>query len=208
VHQLGSPTHAEASPVPEDIRDASADARAFHIAPIPVECQARLLEPLSARGDCLLSLDPHDPLRAGTLGLWRRLLPRLDLLFVSEEEISIPGLDRDPGAALAELAGGRLKAVALKRGDRGGIYYEVDSRRAIVWPARAERTIDPTGAGDAFAGGFLSGRLAGLALGDSLTRGIVSASFALDDWGSAGLFAATTAEAQRRFDAWRGAVIE
>ena len=208
VHQLGSPTHGEASPRPEDIRGPLAGARAFHIAPIPVECQERLIEPLAGHAGTLLSLDPHDPLREGTLARWRPLLPRLDLLFVSEEEISLPGLDADPAEALASLTGGRLAAIALKRGARGGLYFDATSRRAVAWPARVKTLADPTGAGDAFAGGVLAGRLDGLGLGDSLARGVVSASFALDDWGSAGLLAATVAEARRRFEAWRPAFVE
>ena len=207
VHQLGSPAHAEASPLPADIRGEAAGARAFHIAPIPIECQARLLEPLSLRAGAMLSLDPHDPLREGTLERWQPLLPLLDLLFVSEEELTLPGLEADP-AKLASLAGGRLRAIAHKRGERGGVYFDASSGRATPWPARVEAVVDPTGAGDAFAGGFLSGRLAGLGLGGSLARGVVSASFALEDWGAAGLLAATAAEAHRRYDAWRSTFVE
>jgi len=138
LHRLGSPTHAEASPQPEDIRGPAAEARAFHLAPIPVECQARLLGPLSTRADALLSLDPHDPLREGTFDRWRPLLPLLDLLFVSEEEIWLPGLERDP-ATLGGLAGGRLRAIAHKRGAQGGVYFD------LARPRRARRRPDRSG---------------------------------------------------------------
>ena len=194
--------------MPADVRGPAAEARAYHLAPIPVECQARLVASLAGRTGVHLSLDPHDPLREGTFERWRPLLPSLDLLFVSEEELVLPGLDRDPAAALAGLAGGRLQRIGLKRGPKGGDYYDAAQRRTVHWPARVESLVDPTGAGDAFAGGFLAGRLAGAGVGECLARGVVSASFALDDWGSAGLLAATPDEARRRLAAWRAAFVE
>jgi sugar/nucleoside kinase (ribokinase family) len=136
------------------------------------------------------------------------LLPKLDLLFVSREEIELPGIDSDPAGALSTLAGGRLETIALKRGERGGHYFDARTGRAVAWPACAERADDPTGAGDAFAGGYLAGRLTGKGLAASLARGVVSASFAIQEWGAHGLLAATRDEANRRLDAWCGAFVE
>ena len=207
-HQASSPTHIEASPTPEDLAAVPIDARAFHIAPIPVVCQARLIESLAARRECHLSIDPHDPLREGTLAQWGPLLAAIDMLFVSEEEIALPGLDRDPAAVLASLAGGRLRSIALKQGARGGVHVDIATHHATRWPARTIEVIEPTGAGDAFAGGFLAGHLAGLDAVDALVRGVVSASFALEGWGAERLFTATGEEARARFDAWRNGFLE
>lgn len=207
-HQPASPSHVEASPRPEDLSRAHGAARAFHIAPIPVVCQAQLIHALAARRGCHISIDPYDPFRAGTLAQWKPLLAEIDTLFVSEEEISLPRLDEDPASVLGALAGGRLRAIALKQGTRGGAWFDVAMRRAVRWPARAREVIDPTGAGDAFAGGVLSGVLAGVGTADALARGVVSASFALEGWGAAGLFAATAAQARERAVAWRGGFVE
>jgi len=64
-------------------------------------------------------------------------------------------------------------------------------------------TLDHQG-GDAFAGGFLSGLLAGEDAAGALERGVVSASFALEAWGAAGLIAATPAQARQRRAEWFG----
>ena len=205
IHQPSGATHADASPNPEDLHGSLALAPAFHIAPTPVECQARLIDALAERSGVHVSLDPHDPIREDTLDRWRPLLPRVDLLFVSREEIDLPGIDVDPCAPLSRLMGGRLMGVALKRGSEGGVHCGVAAPFSTPWPPCAERVVDPTGAGDAFAGGFLSGRLAGLTLKDSLVRGAVSASYAIQDWGPAGLLHATLDDARRRFAAWHPA---
>jgi sugar/nucleoside kinase (ribokinase family) len=70
------------------------------------------------------------------------------------------------------------------------------------WNARAEEVIDVTGAGDAFAGGFLAGWLATGDIPSSLAQGVVSASLVLEGWGSRGLARATPALARARLAEW------
>lgn len=202
LHKLGSPTHEEASPRPSDLPGAFAGARAFHLSPTPIASQAALVEALRGGPRKLVSVDPHDPVTEVRLAEWRSVLDGVDLFFASDEEIRLEGIEREPHPALRRLAGGRLTGVALKCGERGGIYLDVGSDRLVAWRARAAAIVDPTGAGDAFAGGFLSGWLETGDLANSLERGVVSASFALEAWGSAGLLAATRDEAERRRRAW------
>lgn len=204
VHRLGAANHVEASPAPGDVAGRYAGARAFHLSPAPLLCQQPLLEALTPRAGALLSLDPHDPVREDSLGRWREALALADVFFVSEEELQLDGAADDPRGALARLAGGRLRYALLKRGAAGGLLYDVRTRETRAWAARAAQVVDPTGAGDAFAGGFLAGLLAGEDVAGALERGVVSASFALEAWGAAGLIAATPAGARRRRAEWFG----
>ncbi len=204
VHRLGAANHVEASPAPGDVAGRFAGARAFHLSPTPLECQRRLVEALADREDALISLDPHDVVREESLDAWREVLARVDVFFVSEEELKLPTLRHDLAGTLAQLAGGRLRHVLLKRGAAGGVLYDTHTRELTGWSPRMTRVTDPTGAGDAFTGGFLAARLAGESVAGALERGVVSASFALETWGAAGLIAATATEAQRRRAAWFG----
>ena len=111
----------------------------------------------------------------------------------------------DPRDTLRQLATPRLRFVAFKRGRRGGLLYDARGRRFLEWSPRAEGVVDPTGAGDAFAGGFLSGWLQGQPAERALLRGVVAASFALDAWGSAALFGASPEAARERMASWFGA---
>ncbi len=74
VHRLGAASHADASPGPDDLAGRFAGARAFHLTPTPLACQAALLRSLGGRGDALISVDPHDPVREDNLEEWRAAL--------------------------------------------------------------------------------------------------------------------------------------
>jgi sugar/nucleoside kinase (ribokinase family) len=198
VHRRGCPTHTEVSPLPRHLPAAWAAARAFHLAPMPLEVQRALVEHLAPRQGALVSLDPHEPIAEHTLAAWREVLASVDALFVGEDEMRLPGAAEDPAAALARLAVGRLRWIAFKRGARGGLLYDARTGAATPWRAPAAHAVDPTGAGDCFAAGVLAGLLAGEPVGRMLARGVAGTSFALEDWGPAGLLRATPAEAARR----------
>ena len=206
VHRIGCPSHEAVSPVPAQVPEAWRHARAFHLAPMPIVTQRALVEAIRAwetpERPAFISLDPHLAVRADTLDDWRGLLSRVDAFFPSDDEWALPEAAHDPAAVLATLAGGSLHYIAWKRGAAGGTLYDVRERRLHPWPARASRVEDPTGAGDAFMAGFVTAQLAGLRIESCLRRGVVSAGFALEGWGSDGLMAATRAGAEARLAAW------
>ncbi|HEY3358254.1 MAG TPA: PfkB family carbohydrate kinase [Polyangia bacterium] len=204
VPRPGCPTHAEASPAPADLEGAFPDARAFHLAPAPLACQAALLPALAGRPGVIVSLDPHDRVTEESLGRWSPALALVDVFFVSAEEVDLDGLAAAPAAALARLGGGRLREVLLKQGARGGLLADLSRGTVCRWAPRAVEVVDPTGAGDAFAGAYLSGRCAGEEPERALERGVVAASFALAGWGPDGLLAATPDAARARRRAWFG----
>src|SRR5207247_373232 len=167
-------------------------------------CDAQPRDALRAPIESALSRDPHEPLEAETLAAWRPVLARVSALFAGEDELLLPGLAEDPRAALRALATERLRFVALKRGRRGGLLYDAHSASFLEWPAVPRLSGDPTGAGDAFAGGFLAAIVRGGTVQEALDQAMISASFALEDWGARGLMAATREEAERRMREWLG----
>jgi cytidine kinase len=210
VHRLGSPGHDQASPSPGDLPAAWRAARAFHVAPIPLDCQRPLIADLAANTGAWLSIDPHDPITEESLERWRATLASVDMLFVSDEELRLA--EAEPRARLRRLAGGRLALVALKRGAAGGLLYDVAADRILEWSPRVASEVDPTGAGDAFAAGFLArlaiephGARGETVLREALEQGVSMASFALEAWGAAGLIAATPQAARDRHARWFGA---
>jgi sugar/nucleoside kinase (ribokinase family) len=219
VHQLGCPTHEEVSPDPDAVPAAWRGAKAFHLAPMPIGVQQRLVQALGAGGAHIgqerpdlalgaggahISIDPYELVTEATLPRWREVLAHADAFFPSEDELRLDGAQADPRAAIKRLAGGRLRFVVFKRGADGGILYDTREDRFHEWDARTHGVVDPTGAGDSFAAGFLCAHLEGRPVPECLERGVVGASFAIEAWGPAGLLAATRADAEARLSAWHG----
>ncbi len=197
VHHSGCPSHEAVSPDPAHVPGAWRTARAFHLAPMPIATQRALV--LAIRGweaperPALVSLDPHLPVSPETLDDWRELLPHVDAFFPSDDEVRWPGDEADAQRALASLASGRLRFVAWKQGASGGTLHDSQAAELKRWPPSAMRAVDPTGAGDAFAAGFLSAWLEGAEPGEGLRRAIASAEIAIRAWGPDGLLAAAPA---------------
>jgi sugar/nucleoside kinase (ribokinase family) len=198
VHRIGCPTHEDVSPTPADIPSAWRSASAFHLAPMPFGVQRTLLSSLSAEPGAFVSVDPHRPITEDTLDDWREMLSHADAFFPSEDEMRLEEARADPHWALSRLVSGRLRFVALKRGAAGGLLFDARTGQFHAWRAHATAVVDQTGAGDAFAMGFVSAHLDGLPVEACLQRAVVSASFAIEGWGSGALLEATPALAERR----------
>ncbi len=207
IHRLDGPSHTEVSPTVEDI-PASWQARAAHLAPMPIDIQRRILTALTT--DTLISVDPYEILTEANVEVWRGLLKDVDIFFVSEDELAIAAALEDPKPFLSSLAPTLttakqgLRLVALKRGARGGLLWDARKNAFLEWSGRATQAVDPTGAGDAFAGGFLAGCLKGEPIPRALQRATVAASFALEGSGADGLLAASREKADYRLSDWYG----
>jgi len=79
------------------------------------------------------------------------ILPLVDLLKISEEELELFGGEANLGAVMRENG---IALVALTRGASGATLLIGDDRIEIA--GRPAAAVDATGAGDAFWGGFLS----------------------------------------------------
>lgn len=88
------------------------------------------------------------------------LLPHTDLLIVgTDESAQLLGTDDPPKVAAAALEAGCTEVVVKAGAD--GCWWVDDGGRPRHLPTAAATVVDPVGAGDAFAGGYLTGRLAG-----------------------------------------------
>jgi len=150
-----------------------------------------VLASLAIEPNRFVSVDPHLPITRETLEDWRQALAEVDAFFPSEDELLLEETQVHPERVLPRLATGRLRFIVFKQAARGGILYDAREDRFHRWLGRASKVIDPTGAGDAFAAGFVSAHLEGLPVDACLDRGVVSASFAIEGLGAASLLEAT-----------------
>jgi sugar/nucleoside kinase (ribokinase family) len=131
---------------------------------------------------------------ADTMDLWiniqrdelETLLRRIDGLVLNDSEAKLLAEDENlvrAGEAVLRMG---PKFVVIKKGEHGAMFFSEHER--YVLPAYpTPRVVDPTGAGDSFAGGMM-GHLASLgrfdpqALKEALAYGIVTASFTVEDF--------------------------
>lgn len=72
-------------------------------------------------------------------------------------------------------------------GENGVRYYDVGAKHALpvhIKVYKVKKVVDPTGAGDAWRGGFIAGLSGGLPIRDCLKLGNVMASFAIEMYGT------------------------
>lgn len=148
---------AEAPPaVPASFRDAS-------------YCFLANLHP-AVQGDLLSNVDGPDGAGprlavADTMNLWIEtardelvaLMRRLDGLVLNFDEAEQFAGVRNPvtaGRRLLQMAPDRLRFVIVKKGEHGALLIHRDGIAALpAYPS--EEVVDPTGAGDSFAGGLM-----------------------------------------------------
>ena len=149
------------------------------LANIAPELQMTVLEQMAERPK-LVALD--------SMALWidishealGQIVRRVDVLFLDEGEVRSFTKRSNLVEAAREIMAMGPSAVVAKRGDHGVLMFHGDSIfSAPAFPL--ERVVDPTGAGDSFAGGFM-GYLA--ATGDLTTEGFRRAAMAGSVMGS------------------------
>ena len=172
---------------------------------MPFAVQQRVLASLASGANRFVSIDPHLPITEETIDDWRQALADADAFFPSEDELLLEATDVDPRRVLPRLVTGRLRFIVFKQAARGGILYDVHEDRFHRWPGRVTKVVDPTGAGDAFAAGFISAHLEGLPVAACLDRGVVSASFAIEAVGATALLKARRTDADARSRRWSAA---
>jgi sugar/nucleoside kinase (ribokinase family) len=133
------------------------------------------------------------------------IMKRIRILLINEEEareLTGEALTHKAARAILDLG---PEAVVIKQGEHGAFLQGRDLY--FTCPAVPIGTvIDPTGAGDTFAGGFFGalarmGRLTDRTLRAAVVYGSVLASFTVEDFGVAGLLRAGRPEILRRADA-------
>ena len=137
-----------------------------------------------------------------------RTIGGVDLVLMNDAEIRMLTEQPNLVRAARELMDTGPRAVVAKRGEYGAALFTEEGFFALpAFPL--ESVIDPTGAGDSFAGGFL-GYLAAqedwiedAALRRAMTYGSVIASFNVEEFGTERVSRLTREEIEERFERFR-----
>jgi sugar/nucleoside kinase (ribokinase family) len=133
------------------------------------------------------------------------LVRRVDLFCINFNEArALSGMD---GADLKKMSEAILnlgpKSLIIKDG-RNGSYFFNSSESFSIKAFPVNNVVDTTGAGDAYIGGILMGKMNGMNMIDSMRMGAVTASFCIEGVGIEGLLKINDTEFQERL-AWMNA---
>ena len=129
------------------------------------------------------------------------LIKRVDLFCINfNEAIALSG---QSGSDIYEMSKAILdlgpKSLIIKDGEKGSYFFDSNNQFSIkAYPVK--EVIDTTGAGDAYIGGILMGKMNGMSILDSMKIGAVTASFCIEGIGANGLLKITTDEFDKRLD--------
>ena len=171
------------------------------LANIDPRLQESVLDQLGAPG--VVGCDTMNHWITGSRAELERLLGRVGLLVINDEEARLLSGENNIVRAARKLLELGPKRILIKRGEYGVIQFSRDSVFAVpAFPL--EEVFDPTGAGDTFAGGLMgeiarSGELSEASLRRAIVYGSVMASFVVEDFGLGRLRELTQDEIEKRY---------
>lgn len=188
--------------LPEDFLDASA----AHLCPVDYLTHTLLPAVLRQAGFTTVTLDPS----AGTMTptFWNdipALVTGLTAFLPSEYEIRtlFHGRSVDLWEMAEALGSYGCEFIVIKRGESGQYLYDSTTRTRWELSAYPARVTDPTGAGDAFCGGFLAGYRRTYDPVQAALYGAISASLVIEGSGPFYALDALPGLAQARLEALR-----
>jgi hypothetical protein len=185
------------------------DATAAHICPMDFLSHT-LLPPTLRQGQInTITLDPNDGYM--NPNFWDDMPVVLNGLtaFICREEklfALFQGRTFDPWEMAEELAELGCEMIIVKRGGRGQLVYERTGHKKWIIPAYPTQIRCPTGAGDAFCGGFLAGLRGSYDPVQAALQGNISASLVIEGTNPFYAFDCLSGLAQARLEALRDMV--
>jgi len=153
-----------------------------------------------------------------TMNLWiemtrpelLQLLRRVDAVVLNDEEARMLTGERNLMKAAGAVLGLGPRYVILKKGEHGAFLMGSDVHFSLpAYPV--SQVVDPTGAGDTFAGGFMGyvasqGNIAPKTMRKAMLYGTVAASYCVEDFGVGALQGRTLRDFDGRYDELLGIV--
>ena len=125
-----------------------------------------------------------------TMNLWidstpkelKKIISKTHILLINESELILLTKEQNVDRSIKEVLSMGPEKVIVKFGSKGAKCFSENENITVgVYPVK--KVIDPTGAGDVFGGGFVSGLVDGLSTKEAMLRGSALASFCIEDFG-------------------------
>lgn len=191
------------------ISEQQKDIKYIFLANVDPDIQMHLLK--SMRSSHFVGLDSMNFWIKHKKSALLRLLKEVNIYVANDQEARDLSGESNLIKAAKKLSAFGPKMVLIKKGEHGAMFYSKD----FIFSSPAyptDKVIDPTGAGDTFAGGFM-GYLAKVkeispaAIKKAIVYGTVAASFNVEDFGVNKTSLLTLKDIEKRFAQFRKHVI-
>jgi len=160
----------------------------------------------------------HKPIftAADTMDFWieghfddlTMLLKKINCLIINEDEAKLLANEHNLIKAAGKILSMGTEVVIIKKGESGSVVCDAGGNRFVLPAYPAAEVIDPTGAGDSFAGGLMgyiaqAGKTDFATLKTAVAYGTVVASFTIADFSINGLTSINRSDIDKRFEALR-----
>lgn len=181
------------------------DAEFLFLANIDPDLQLEVLGQMNRRPR-LVALDSMNFWIDGKREGLDRIVASVDLVFMDEGEVRSYAGEPNLRTAAARIHDVGPRIVVIKRGEHG-VLVSNDGNLFSAPAFPLERVVDPTGAGDSFAGGFMglvtaTGDLSEEGIRRAAVLGSVMGSFAVEDFSADNLVTLTYEKVFQRFGAF------
>ncbi|HXG07109.1 MAG TPA: PfkB family carbohydrate kinase [Nitrososphaera sp.] len=140
-----------------------------------------------------------------------KMMSRTDGVVINDNEARLLCKEANLAKCAKKIMSWGPKFAIIKKGENGAILFTSDNQ---VFPAAAfflDEIVDPTGAGDSFAGGFLGhiarkNKIDFATMKEAVIYGNVTGSFAVEDFGVKRLLSITKDDVEERYTKYRSLV--
>ena len=142
-----------------------------------------------------------------TMNLWidttlqelEKIIQKTNILLINESELSLITKNENILDSSKQILSMGPQKVVVKLGSKGARCISKNEDISVgVYPLKD--VVDPTGAGDVFGGGFVSGLIDKLSTSDSMLRGSALASFCIEEFGVNKLINIDKSDVEKRID--------
>ena len=142
-----------------------------------------------------------------TMNLWidttlqelKKIIKRTDILLINESELSLLTKNENVLESSKQVLSMGPQKIVVKLGSKGARCISKNEDISVgVYPVKD--VVDPTGAGDVFGGGFVSGLIDNLSTSESMLRGSALASFCIEEFGVSKLININKNDVEKRME--------
>jgi ribokinase len=210
INHLSSGTHYQMSITADELPQDCLKADGIHVAPMPTDIQFSIIERIhnNKNKNAIVSWDPNEYyLKQPSFNkMAYEMLEIVDLFLPSREEITAMCGAGDLLTTIKNLASKGPKAIAVKMSTEGTLVYSKEDQHFYHVPIYPSKTIDPTGAGDSFCGGFLASYIRNGDAVESACYGTVAASYVVECFGALNTMQSDLSEKEKRLEKVRRSI--